>query len=360
MLSGLTELWWLGLANTQVSDVSPLSSLANLRKLQLAGCPVSDYSPLSTIYPNLEEADFSIVASLRALGFTVNDSAPEVEGYKTEEMFVLVNRAEWGERENKDEENAVLLCKNPGTENEIAVIYYPDEKRFLVLSHKKEFRYTFDVKNEGLNMEYGEEKANAFIEEAYDAVDPYLLLTPIKDFDRFMTDTFGVSANALFTLPRETEEVQPPEQPAASESSLMGLGFGFDDAGTCGVYEQREPYYMTVAVHRPEWGKWNESWNIEYSTEVNGYRMIMWYYADEGRYDVQIERDGTSAKFDYFPATGVHNDGYPNLELVARLFNAAFETQGEDFYDKPIATFEQLAQERFGMSIEELYALPVR
>ncbi|HWR18866.1 MAG TPA: leucine-rich repeat domain-containing protein [Clostridia bacterium] len=248
MLSGLTELWWLGLANTQVSDVSPLSTLTNLKKLQLAGCPVSDYTPLAAIYPNLEEADFSIVASLRALGFTVNDSAPHVESYKTEEMYVLVNCAEWGEMDTEDEVNMVLagevnmvlLCRNYGTENEIMVIYYPDEKQFLVLSLPQDFRYAFDVKTEEMSVEYGAEKASAFIEEAYDEADPYLLLTPIKDFERVMTDTFGISANTLFTLPRETEAVQSSEQPSASGNSLIGLGFGFDDAGTCGVYEEHE------------------------------------------------------------------------------------------------------------------------
>lgn len=362
MLSSLTELWWLGLANTQVSDVSPLSTLSNLRKLQLAGCPVSDYSPLSAIYANLEEKDFSIVASLRELGFTTNDSAPEVEGYKTEEMYVLVNRAEWGDMNTEDEVNMVLagevnmvlLCRNYGTENEITVIYYPDEKKSLVFSHPKDFRYTFDHKNDEMNMEYGEDRAAAFMAEAYDEVDPYLLLTPIKDFDRVMADTFGVSANTLYTLPRETEAAQPAEQPAASENSLIGLGFGFDDAGTCGVYEQHEPHYMSVAIHRPEWGEWNGDWNIEYMDVVNGYTMLMWYYANEGKWHIAIEGDN-GGSYDYYPATGEH-DGHP--ENIPQVFNAVFGTQGDDFYDKPLAYFEQLVQERFGMSVEELYALP--
>lgn len=69
MLSGLTELWWLSLTNTQVSDVSPLAGLTSLRQLQLSGCPISDYTSLAAIYPNLEEKDFSIVSSLRELGF---------------------------------------------------------------------------------------------------------------------------------------------------------------------------------------------------------------------------------------------------------------------------------------------------
>ena len=354
MLSGLTELWWLGLANTQVSDVSALSTLTNLRKLQLAGCPISDYTSLAAIYPNLEEKDFSIVSSLRELGFAIPDNAPQIEAYKAENMYVSINRAEWGEPENRDNINAVLLCKNPGTEHEIMVVYNPDQKTFVVFSEQGDFRYTFDPKSDEMNVEYGEEKATAFIEEAYDEVDPYLLLTPIKDFDRVMTDTFGVSANTLFTLPRETETVQPPEQPAASENSLIGLGFGFDDAGTCGVYEQHEPHYMSVAIHRPEWGEWNGGWNIEYMDVVNGYSLRITYHADEGKYHISVDKDG-GASYDYYPATGKH-DGHP--ENVPQVFNAVFGTQGDDFYGKPLAYFEQLVQERFGMSIDELYALP--
>ena len=209
-----------------------------------------------------------------------------------------------------------------------------------------------------MNMEYGEERANSFIKEAYDEVDPYLLLTPIKDFDRVMTDTFGVSANILFTLPRETEEAQPPEQPAASENSLIGLGFGFDDAGTCGVYEQHEPHYMNVAIHRPEWGEFNEDWNIEYLDEVNGYGLRITYNVAENKYHITADKDKSGAAFDYLPATKQYTDEYPDMDTVKRMFNDAFGTQGEDFYTKPLAYFEQLVRERFGRSVDELYALP--
>jgi len=359
MLSGLTELWWLGLANTQVSDVSPLAGLTNLRQLQLANCPITDYAPLAVIYPKLEDKDFSIVESLRELGFEALDDAGQTEGYKTEEMFVLINRAEWGEPDNTEAANGVLLCKNYRTDREITVVYYPDEEKFLVTSPQVVFRYTWNPKSEEMNVEYGEEKANAFIEEAYGEVDPYLLLTPIKDFYRVMTDTFGVTANTLFTLPRETEAAQLPEQPAASENTLIGLGFGFDDAGTSGVYEQHEPHYMNVAIHRPEWGEFNEDWNMQYLDQVNGYGVIMWFYAEDDKYDIQIERNGKSAKFEYFPSTGEHSEGYPDPELVAQLFNDAFGTQGDGFADKPLANFEQFVQERFGMSVDELYGLPV-
>lgn len=363
MLSGLTELSWLNLHNTQVSDVSPLSTLTNLRKLQLEGCPISDYTSLAAIYPNLEEKDFSIVSSLRELGFAIPDNAPQIEAYKAENMYVSINRAEWGEPENRDNINAVLLCKNPGTEHEIMVVYNPDQKTFVVFSEQGDFRYTFDPKSDEMNVEYGEEKATAFIEEAYDEVDPYLLLTPIKDFNRVMTNTFGVSANTLYTLPRESEA--PSEQPEASENSLMGLGFGFDDAGTCGVYEQREPHYASVAIARPEWGEFPDDWNIELmDTDVNGYSLRVTYHPnglehDPGKimYHISADKnDGTvSASYDYYPATGEYG-GYP--DDVPAVFNAVFGTQGDGFRDKPLAHFEQWVMKLFGKSIDELYALP--
>ena len=357
MLSGLTELWWLSLTNTQVSDVSPLAGLTNLRQLQLSGCPISDYTSLAAIYPNLEEKDFSIVSSLRELGFAIPENAPQIEAYKAENMYVSINRQEWGEPENRDNINAVLLCKNPGTEHEIMVVYNPDQKTFFVFSEQGDFRYTFDPKSDEMNVEYGEWDAlGAFIEKAYAEVDPYLQLTPIKDFDRVMSDTFGVSADTLYALPRESEA--PPEQPAASENSLIGLGFGFDDAGTCGVYEQHEPHYMNVAIHRPEWGEFADDWNIEYLDQLNGYGLRITYHLSENKYHITLDKGNEGAAFDYFPATGKYTDEYPDLDTVKRMFNAAFGTQGDGFYTKPLACFEKLVQARFGMSVDELYALP--
>lgn len=360
MLSGLTELRWLSLANTQVRDVSPLSNLSNLRKLKLAESPISDYIPLSGIYANLEEADFSIVASLRELGFSPIDNAPQVEGYKTDDMYIKINRAEWGEMDNKDEVDMVLLCRNYGTENEITVIYYPNEKQFLVLSHPQDFRYTFAPKSDEMNIEYGNDKeVEKIIENVYDEVDPYLLLTPIKDFERTLTNTFGVTANTLFTLSRETEPEQQTEQPAASKDTLIGLGFNFDDAGTCGVYDEHEPHYMDVAIARPEWGEFSEGWNVEFlDTDINGYGLIVWFYADEGRYDIQIDGNGKTAKYEYFFATNEYSEGWPDPETVAQMFNGAFGTQDDGFRDKPIAYMEQEILNRFGMSIDELYAMP--
>lgn len=143
------------------------------------------------------------------------------------------------------------------------------------------------------------------------------------------------------------------------ELSLIKLGFGFGEDGVCGVYEEREPHYKSVAVTRPEWGAFADDWNIELcDSDVNGYSLIIWFHADEGRYDIQVDGNNKSCKFDYFPATSTYGEGYPDPDTVAQVFNAVFGTQGKDFQTKPLAHFEQLVLELFGMSIAELYALP--
>ena len=354
MLSGLTDLSWLGLANTAVSDISPLSTLVNLKKLQLAGCPITDYSPLADIYPNLEESDFAIVSSLRALGFAPIDNAPQLESYKTEEIIVLVHHTEWGEQQNKDEENAVILYKNQGTENEVCVIYYPDNRKYLISNIPNDFRYTYDSQNEEMNVEYGEDNANAFMEKAYDQVDPYPVMTPIRDFSQTMTDTFGVSADILYNLPREAEAE------VADAASLLALGFVTDKSNAVCIYEQHEGNYTSIAVHRPEWGE--QEYSVHFFTSVNGYGVMVRYYKDEQRYYVRADNEkGSVADFEFFPKDHSSRDGMsPDGVTVEELFKTVYDNpQIEDVYLYSVQLAQNYISDTFGMTIDELCALPV-
>lgn len=144
------------------------------------------------------------------------------------------------------------------------------------------------------------------------------------------------------------------------EVSFAKLGFGFDLENICGVYEQHEPHYMSLAVHRPEWGEFDGGWNLEYYDTVNGYVMRITYHADEHKYRITADKNDVGGAFNYFPATGKYVDEHPDSDTIRQVFNGVFGTEGEDFYDKPIAYFEQLVQDRFGMSIDEFYALPIR
>lgn len=90
----------------------------------------------------------------------------------------------------------------------------------------------------------------------------------------------------------------------APEVSLTKLGFGFDQDSLCGVYDQHEPHYMNVAIHRPEWGEFSDDWNIEYLDEVNGYTLRITYHASEDKYHITSDKNGTGAAFDYLQVSG--------------------------------------------------------
>lgn len=171
---------------------------------------------------------------------------------------------------------------------------------------------------------------------------------------------FDGKSSAIYVSERSSEMKSALSAYVEPEVSLAKLGFGFDQEGVCGVYEQHEPHYMSVAVHRPEWGEFNGDWNIEYMDEVNGCGLRITYHAEEDRYHISADKGNEGAAFDYLPATKEYGGDYPDKDTVKRVFNDAFDTLGEDFYEKPLAYFEQLVQERFGMSIKELYALPIR
>ena len=83
-------------------------------------------------------------------------------------------------------------------------------------------------------------------------------------------------------------------------------------------------------------------------------------YFIEGMDDACVEKykDDISAKYTYF-TKGALEWCYPDTETVRQMFNAAFGTEGDDFYHAPYERFRQYVQERFRMSVEELYALPV-
>lgn len=147
-----------------------------------------------------------------------------------------------------------------------------------------------------------------------------------------------------------------------AEVSFVKLGFQYFEKDQLCLYEVLKPHYMSVAVCRPDWGSLNDidGWNIEYMDEVNGYSLRITYSEAEDKYRISVDKNKVCAAFDYLPSTKEYGEEYPDQDTVKRMFNGAFGTQDEDFYEKPMAYFAQLLQERFSLSVDELYALPIR
>lgn len=309
--------------------------------------------------PQTGSSDLSLRAlGFQALSFHSVDPGP-IEGYKVEAFYIWINHTQWGETDDKDEENAVLLCQNHGTDNEITIICYPDEKTYLVLSHSQDFRYRYDIKNDQISIEYGEERALAFIRKIYAAVNEQPLKTPVIDFDNTVEAAFGVSANVLYTLPRESEiAATPMPEKKPYMAFYEQLGFSFDDAGLCALYEQHEPYYFSMAIHQPEWGAFDSDWDVEfYDCDVNGYTLRITYEPAENKFHVSADKnDGTaSAAYDFYWITGEYG-GHP--DNVPQVFNNVFGTQGDAFYVEPFKYMDRSLMERFGTHLSDLYPLP--
>jgi len=354
MLSGLKNLTWLALAHTQVSDVSPLSALVNLKKLTLAECPISDYSPLAGIYPNLEEKDFALAASLRDLGFMPIDNAPQVESYKTETVIVQVHHEEWGEQDNPDDVNAFIMVKNHGTNQELFITYYPNDKNFLVRDSKN-FRYKYDLKAEALKMEYGEDKARKFLQTIYPDAGEDVLFAPISDFDQILMDTFGTTANILFLLPREVKVYDP--------SSLLGLGFEERPEEASYYYETKDADYFNVEVHNPAWGDWDEGGDVFCffpQGDTNG--VVITYFTGEKKFLVKAhDKTGGGAGFYYYPDTKQYEDVWcsDNSRTVEQYFIDVYNNADiKDIHAYSAQLMEDCIKNAFGMTIDELYALP--
>ena len=354
VLSGLTELSWLTLANTQVSDVSPLSSLVKLEKLKLEGCPITDYSPLAAIYPNLVEKDFALAASLRDLGFMPIDNAPQVESYKNETFYVQVNHEEWGKQENPDEVNAVILVNHYGTDQELATIYYPNDKSFLIRDSKN-FRYTYDLKSKSLNMEYGEEKAKAFLQSIYPDAGEGVLLAPIDDFEQILMSTFATDANVLFLLPREVKVYDP--------SSLLGLGFEEKQEDAAYYYEKKDANYFNVEVHNPAWGEWGEGGDVLcFIPQGDKYGVVITYFTGEKKFLVKADdKSGGGAGFYYYPDTKQFEDIWcsDKNRTVEQFFIDAYSNPDiKDIHAYSAQLMVDCIKNAFGLTIDELYALP--
>ena len=303
----------LNLSFHAITDISPLAGLTKLTQLSLGGNPVADISPLAGLTNleflplfNCQATDYSPLANLTKLGGLLLDHS---------------------------------------TISDVSILSGLTELWWLSLT----------------NTQVSDVSPLAGLTNLRQL---QLAGCPITDY----TPLAAIYPNLKekdFSLDGSPEQPEEAEQPAASGNSLMGLGFGFDDAGTCGVYEQREPHYASVAIARPEWGEFPDNWNIELmDTDVNGYSLRVTYHPDGLEYDpgkimyhISADKnDGTvSASYDYYPATGEYG-GYP--DDVPAVFNAVFGTKGDGFRDKPLAHFEQWVMKLFGKSVDELYALP--
>lgn len=367
-LAKLVNLDFLMLDHATIADVSPLVSLTKLKHLYLTGCPINNYFPLSDIYQNLEQKDFTIAFTLAELGFTMNDANNQASygDVQRDGLSVNINHAEWGAPQSEDMTKCVRMDLMLDSGYTLVVLYYPEISAYVFQMNinGEQMNYIYNAADGTFMVDSNNrERFERMITEALgETGETDALLAPIPVFDDTIRETFGITVDALYALPFEESEVMPEQMPEQTTPAyaLPYEPFGFtanEDEAAC-LYEKSG---LRIAIHRPEWGASPTEWNIEFhDPDVNGYSLVMQYYADEGKWHVYMERGGAYCAYDDYPATDAKGWEDPSIEAVHRMVGDAFHSQGKELYYKPLEYFEQVVQERFGMSVDELYALPIR
>lgn len=150
----------------------------------------------------------------------------------------------------------------------------------------------------------------------------------------------------------------PAREFQKSAVSFTSLGFqSFPNDGLC-IYKG-DQIIQEIAIAKPGWGH-VENWNFEFLGESNGCSLGMWYTEATGLFHVSVNKgdDGATAEFNV-PKNEFQSDAYPDEETQTRLFREAAGITEGDHRTAVFALFEQAIQDRFGMTWQELYALPI-
>lgn len=346
-IANLTNLEMLKLNNSAITDSSPLASLTNLKRLYLGGCLLS-YTPLADIYDNLIDKDFIIASTLSELGFIMDDGIKQAI-YDSDQASVRINHAEWGQPDSEMALNCVRVV-TAAADYKVDIGYYPIHDVYVVMAFKDDLalNYLYFPTDGSFGFGVGDRESS---EDHVRAIFPDpssedVLLEPISYYNRAIRNECGFTAAELFDMPYEP-------------LTLNSLGFFFSEENADYEYHEHEPHDSHISIYRPEWGNSKDGQSIDfYDDDVNGYSLLIMYFLNEGKYTVGLHKNGMECAYDIYPDKREYSGEYPDSETVRELLGIAFGKEDIDYF-APHEMFDQYVQDRFGMSIEELYALPV-
>lgn len=358
-LEGLTSLEDLILKYSSLTDVTPLAALTNLKFLFLEGSPVDNYFPLSDIYPNLLEKDFIIATTLAELGFQM-DHDGRMAILDADAASVRLNHREWG---NPPEDWTGNCIRTVFEKNgyKIDIGYYPEHDAYVTMAFKdgeQSLNYVIDLRNDTTMADPSDRaRTEEVVRAVFTDVDADdVLMTPVRVYQDLLAQTAGLSVETLYNMPFDENDHSLP-------TAFTRLGFAFLDYKGTYYYEEQEPHELYLYIHRPDWdtdvpAEHRLDWSMEFfEADMNGYKLYMLYYANEGRYSFTLEKDGVRTSLDTVPLTGDNGNETPDSDTAYRMFNDAFGTEGKAVFDGPVQYFDRFLQDRFGMAAEELFGM---
>lgn len=171
--------------------------------------------------------------------------------------------------------------------------------------------------------------------------------------------TFNQENNVVQVNLSPNDNATPAGQYRLSEKSLTKLGFQYDQNAKLCIFEDKSKQ-MQIAVSKPEWQRTEEDWNLMYYLgEYNGYGVYITYREAKQAFTVMVSQGDTQTGCDYIPETNTFSQGWPADDMMQEFFQGAMGTGEGDAREGVFALFTKELQDRFGMTWQELYALPV-
>ena len=352
VLSSLVNLQVLLLNESTINDLTPLTELTNLRQLYLAKSPVEDLSPLAAIYPHLVQKDFIIPSTLEELGFRMDENTHQAY-YDGEGASFTIHHTAWGPPAYEWDENIIRISMYLKNDYRLSVGYYGVHKVYVCQMDKdgeQVMNYIYDT-NDSSNNPDPENRAS--VEDAIRAAMDVLegedeLHAPVRIFNEVLKNTFGTTPEKLFALPYE-----PP--------TLKNLGFVLDEATGNFIYEQHEGIYTNILINRAEGIK--KEFDIVFFQPISDeYRVNVFYFVADKKFYVKADdNDQGGASYDYFLDTAEHKDEWcsdPDKTVEEYFIKAYNDPAIEDVYQHSVDLMVHYIRDTFGMTLEELYALP--
>ena len=153
-------------------------------------------------------------------------------------------------------------------------------------------------------------------------------------------------------------EYRPAGEVALSEKSLTKLGFQYDEQEKFCIYEDKEQNIQFV-ISRPDIGDSQKDWNTQYLQKKNDYLIGIWYSEKDKQFAIQAYKEGLDIGCHFDPATGSTDGGWPDPDMVTKIFQEAYGIKDDNIRAWIIQDYEKAVQDRFGMTWQEIYALPV-
>ena len=144
---------------------------------------------------------------------------------------------------------------------------------------------------------------------------------------------------------------------ALSDKSLAKLGFQYDANAHLAIYEDKSQN-IQVAIAHPDWN-YVETWNVLVFCDYNKHSVMFQYFEKEDRFMVTADSGGhlTGSNFDL--KTNSFDAGFPDAQEMQSVFENVLGSGDGDIRERMLDVFTKLLQERFGMTWQELYKLPV-